>query len=84
MNLAPGRGQSASGHRVSFGQDHDAGANGQHVAAEGPEFLLGHIDHPDPEVTEQLPEPHRKEWRKDNREIVGDRQTLEMAVREAP
>ena len=37
------------------------------------ELLVGHLDHPDPELAEQRPQPDRQQRQVDDREVVGDR-----------
>ena len=48
------------------------GPDRQDVAAERRELLVGHLDQPDAEVAEQLPQTDREQRQVDDREVVGD------------
>ena len=55
----PARRQRGGGPRIALGDDHDARADGEHVAAERRELVVRDLDEPDPEVPEELQQPHR-------------------------
>jgi hypothetical protein len=73
VDLAAGRRERRSRLQVPVGHDDDTGPHGQHIAAERREFLVGHLDQPDPKLAEERPQPDRQERQVDDGQVVGDR-----------
>ena len=70
----PAAASAADVRRVALRQDHDARPDGQHVAAERRELLVGHLDEPDARARRASAHSADRQQRQvDDREVVRDR-----------